>query len=65
MRTQLAVPCAETLAPFEPHVPWRKEVLEWRKTCYRGPTVNARRADTELAELLSESPTPFETGLSH
>jgi spermidine synthase len=64
MRTQLAVPCADTLALFEPHVPWRKEVLEWRKTCYRGPTVNARRADTELAELLSESPAPFENGLS-
>jgi hypothetical protein len=70
MRTKLEVPCQETLRLFEPHVPWRKDVLEWRDACYRrdpsdrtlGPAT-ASIAGRELAELLSESPAPFETGL--
>jgi spermidine synthase len=65
MRTKLAVPCSETLALFEPHVPWRKDVLEWRKSCYQAPAdPNASRAGTELAELLSETAAPFESGLA-
>ncbi len=65
MRTKLATPCAETLHLFEPHVPWRKDVLEWRKKCYESPLDPAAPlAGTELAELLSESPAPFESGLS-
>jgi spermidine synthase len=64
MRTKLAVPCAETLRPFEPHVPWRKDVLEWRKSCYEAPGRAGSSARAELAELLAETPTPFESGLT-
>jgi hypothetical protein len=62
MQTKLAVPCEETLRLFEPHVPWRKEVLEWRARCYGG-TAKASLAENELAELVTESPRPFEAGL--
>jgi hypothetical protein len=65
MRTKLAVPCADTLRLFEPHVPWRKDVLEWRKGCYQNPSdTSSALAGTELAELLAESAAPFETGLT-
>ena len=64
MKTKLSVPCAETLRLFEPHVPWRKEVLEWRAACYRtAGDSEASLASRELAELLLQSPVAFETGL--
>ena len=65
MRTKLAVPCAETLALFEPYVPWRKDVLEWRKGCYqKANDTGSAIAGSELAELLSETAAPFESGLA-
>jgi spermidine synthase len=66
MRTKLAVPCAETLGLFEPHVPWRKDVLEWRASCYRDMKgKDAPLAGSELAELLTQTSAPFESGLAH
>jgi spermidine synthase len=65
MRTKLAVPCAETLGLFEPYVPWRKDVLEWRKSCYQGPSAASSTAGLDLADLLADTPAPFESGITH
>jgi spermidine synthase len=64
MHDKLEVPCAETLKLFEPYIPWRQEVLDWRSQCYRsGNDGRARLAASDLAELLSQKPAPFESGL--
>lgn len=42
--------CDEVLAPFEPHVPWREDVLKYRLACYqpaRHPRNGDARADLE------------------
>ena len=42
--------CGEAIEPFEPHVPWRADVLQYRARCYeqtRDPRVVAARADLE------------------
>ena len=41
--------CREVLAPFEPYVPWRADVLKYRASCYER-TLDARAADAR-AEL--------------
>jgi spermidine synthase len=64
MRTNLDVPCAKTLEVYEPHVPWQKELLEWRSRCYAGTNdPRAALAARELAEWNAEKPSPFATGL--
>jgi spermidine synthase len=42
--------CGEAIEPFEPHVPWRADVLEYRAHCYeqtRDRRVSEARADLE------------------
>jgi spermidine synthase len=42
--------CREALAPMEPHVPWREDVLGYRVRCYTGhrdPRADAAAADLE------------------
>jgi hypothetical protein len=42
--------CDEAIAPFEPHVPWRADVLQYRVRCYeqsRDRRARAARADLE------------------
>jgi predicted membrane-bound spermidine synthase len=42
--------CREAVAPFEPYVPWRADVLRFRAICYertRDPRAFAARADVE------------------
>ncbi len=64
MRTKLSVPCVDTIRPFEPHVPWRQDLLEWRMHCYQDAgDARARFAARDLAEFLSEKPAPFDIGL--
>jgi spermidine synthase len=64
MRTKLDVPCAKTLEAYEPHVPWQKEVLEWRSRCYAETgDPRASIAARELAEWSAEKPAPFEAGV--
>jgi spermidine synthase len=65
MHNKLETPCVRTLELFEPFVPWRRDVLEWRAECYAGAG-DARKelALADLAELQSQSPSPFEAGLS-
>ena len=64
MRTKLEVPCAKTLEPFEPHVPWQKDLLEWRSQCYSSTgDARASLAARELAEWMSQKPAAFEAGL--
>jgi predicted O-methyltransferase YrrM len=56
--------CAEALAPFEPHVPWRKEMLVLRYQCYApegGP--RAKGAEADLVAFVSAEAVPFGTGL--
>jgi len=64
MRTKLSVPCATTLEPLEPHIPWQKDLLEWRAHCYASTgDPRAALAARELAEWISQKPAPFEAGL--
>ena len=42
--------CREAVAPFEPYVPWRADVLRFRANCYEG-TRDARAAAAR-ADLL-------------
>jgi spermidine synthase len=64
MRTQLTVPCAETLEVYEPHVPWQKDLLEWRSRCYAATGhPRAALAAGELAEWNAQRPAPFEAGV--
>jgi hypothetical protein len=64
MRTKLSVPCAETLRLFEPHVPWRKDVLEWREACYRTASDSgASLASRDRRTPVLQSGVPFEAGL--
>lgn len=42
--------CHEALGPFEPHVPWRADVLQYRADCYartRDPRAQEARSDLE------------------
>jgi spermidine synthase len=42
--------CREAVAPFEPYVPWRDDVLRYRASCYlrtRDPRALAARSDLE------------------
>jgi spermidine synthase len=42
--------CREVIAPFEPHVPWRADVLRYRASCYErtlDPRAGDARADLE------------------
>ncbi len=52
--------CREALAPFEPHVPWRADILRYRAECYdhvhdarlvEARTDSARFAQQEKAVL--------------
>jgi len=52
--------CREAVLPFEPHVPWRADVLRFRARCYavtRDPRASAARADLE-DYLRGEPPAP-------
>jgi hypothetical protein len=65
VHNKLEVPCARTLELFEPYVPWQREVLDWRAECYVGAGDAKRRpALLDLAELKSQVPVAFETGLT-
>ncbi len=58
----LSDPCREAVLPFEPHVPWRADVLRFRARCYaatRDP--RASRARTDLEEYVRGEP-PAPTG---
>jgi hypothetical protein len=49
--------CREAVAPFEPHVPWRSDVLKYRASCYqltRDP--RALLARSELEEFKQQEP---------
>lgn len=50
MRLGDGVTCREALAPLEPHVPWRADVLVFRRACYEAhadPRAGAARLDLE------------------
>jgi hypothetical protein len=65
MHNKLEVPCARTLELFEPYVPWQRDVLDWRAECYVGAgDAKTRLALADLAELKSQVPAAFETGLT-
>jgi spermidine synthase len=65
MHNKLETPCARTLELFEPYVPWQRDVLDWRAQCYVGAgDAKMRLALTDLAELKSQAPAAFETGLT-
>jgi spermidine synthase len=65
VHNKLEVSCARTLELFEPYVPWQREVLDWRAECYVGAGDAKRRpALLDLAELKSQVPVAFETGLT-
>jgi hypothetical protein len=54
--------CRDALADFEPHVPWRADVLRFRASCYeRTRDVRARAALAELEEFTSLEPKPQAT----
>ncbi|HKQ71432.1 MAG TPA: fused MFS/spermidine synthase, partial [Polyangiaceae bacterium] len=56
--------CEATLALFEPHVPWRKDVLEWRSGCYaKLGGERAAFAARDVAEFASHEPAAFGAGL--
>jgi spermidine synthase len=45
--------CRESVAPFEPHVPWRADVLRFRASCYertRDPRALGARSDVQEYE---------------
>jgi predicted membrane-bound spermidine synthase len=45
--------CRDAVAPFEPHVPWRADLLKYRATCYeRTRDPRARQARAELEEFV-------------
>jgi spermidine synthase len=49
--------CRDAVAPFEPHVPWRSDVLKYRASCYqltRDP--RALEARSELEEFKQQEP---------
>jgi spermidine synthase len=51
--------CREVLAPFEPFVPWRADVLKYRASCYER-TLDARadEARAELEQFQRQEPAP-------
>jgi hypothetical protein len=62
--------CREAIEPFEPHVPWRADVLQYRAHCYeqtRDPRAFQARADLEEYRRLDttvravEPPAPART----
>jgi len=55
-RGGLAGRCVDALAPLEPHIPWRADVLKYRAECYRSrndPRAGAAGAD--LARFLRDA----------
>jgi spermidine synthase len=47
--------CREAVAPFEPYVPWRADLLKYRATCYeRTRDPRARQARAELEEFVRQ-----------
>jgi spermidine synthase len=52
--------CRDAVAPFEPHVPWRADLLKYRANCYeRTRDPRARLARAELEEFVRhETPVP-------
>jgi spermidine synthase len=53
--------CDEVLAPFEPHVPWREDVLKYRLACYqpaRHPRNVDARADLERFRRQAKTAVP-------
>ncbi|HSD27023.1 MAG TPA: fused MFS/spermidine synthase, partial [Vicinamibacteria bacterium] len=49
--------CREAVVPFEPHVPWRADVLRFRATCYeRTGDARALRARADLREFERQEP---------
>jgi hypothetical protein len=47
--------CREAVAPFEPHVSWRADLLKYRATCYeRTHDPRARQARAELEQYLQQ-----------
>jgi hypothetical protein len=47
--------CRDALAPFEPHVPWRADVLRYRASCYqRTGDARARQAQADLEVFLRD-----------
>jgi len=53
--------CEQALREFEPHVPWTKEHLTYRKACYQeiGHGLAAKAA-ADLQEYMAHEPVPFE-----
>ena len=65
MHNKLETPCARTLELFEPFVPWRRDVLEWRAQCYaRSGDARKGAAVADVAAFDSQGPAAFEAGLS-
>jgi len=60
--------CREAVAPFEPHVPWRADVLRFRASCYertRDPRALQARADLQEFERQEPAvPTPVKAARS-
>jgi spermidine synthase len=57
----LAATCREAVSPFEPHVPWRADVLRFRASCYeqtRDPRAFQARADLQEFERQEKIPPP-------
>jgi spermidine synthase len=51
--------CRDALADFEPHVPWRADLLRYRASCYeRTRDPRARVARAELEEYLAREDNP-------
>jgi spermidine synthase len=56
--------CREAVAPFEPDVPWRADVLRYRSDCYLATgDARATEARADLEEFLrQEPPSPSRAG---
>jgi spermidine synthase len=57
--------CADALRPFEPYVPWRQQLLNWRARCYKMlHHAEADRAERELQRFVQDQPPAFGAGLN-
>jgi hypothetical protein len=57
--------CADALRPFEPYVPWRQPLLNWRSRCYKMLHHDeADRAERELQRFVQDQPSAFGAGLN-
>jgi hypothetical protein len=56
--------CVAALRPLEPHVPWERDILDERVTCYRSANdaVGVRAAEADLRLFLESSPKTFRGG---